>query len=208
MIQPAVAMKMTGAENRGRAIHGCIAWFALSLAFGLACGPVAPGQRYSSKRMADGKQWMTRNLNIRIAGSYCYEDAEMNCRQYGRLYSWESAKQACQLLGSGWRLPTNDEWRQMAKRYGGVREDAIDGGKEAYQALLVGGNSGFNVVLGGNRAEDGRYARLAAHGFYWTASESRAANAWLYNFGKGSRILNRHSDGSKQMAISVRCVRD
>ena len=32
----------------------------------------------------------------------------------------------CQSLGGGWRLPTDDEWRQMAKRYGGVSDDSAD----------------------------------------------------------------------------------
>ena len=44
-------------------------------------------------------------------------------------------------------------------------------GKAAYKALMTGGSSGFNAVFGGGRSEDGQYARLKAHGFYWTASE-------------------------------------
>ena len=71
-----------------------------------------------SKRMADGRLWTTHNLNVETAQSYCYENAEENCRQYGRLYAWESARRGCQSLGEGWRLPTVDEWRQMAKHYG------------------------------------------------------------------------------------------
>jgi len=162
----------------------------------------------SSKRMSDGKQWTTDNLNVNTPLSYCYEDSEQNCRRYGRLYTWEAARQGCQSLGEGWRLPTNDEWRQMAKHYGGVREDSNDTGRAAYETLLIGGSSGFNAVLGGNRSIDGQYSRLEAHGFYWTASETDPASAWLYNFGKGGLSLNRHHDGDKRMAISVRCVRD
>jgi uncharacterized protein (TIGR02145 family) len=158
--------------------------------------------------MADGKQWTTHNLSVKTVPSYCYEDAEMNCLQYGRLYTWESARRACQSLGEGWRLPTNDEWRQMVKHYGGVREDSIDSGKAAYTALLLGGSSGFNALLGGGRSADGQYARLEAHGFYWTASESDPARAWFYNFGHGGLSLNRHNDGEKQRAFSVRCVRE
>ncbi len=96
----------------------------------------------------------------------------------------------------------------MAKGYGGVRDDSDDGGKAAYQALVTGGSSGFNAVFGGGRSEDGQYARLGAHGFYWTASESDAGSAWFYNLGKGGLILNHHSDGEKLRAFAVRCVRD
>src|SRR5262245_10743157 len=180
----------------------CVVTVALSIAFG-----VSAQDQKAIRRMADGKQWMTQNLNVKTAASYCYEDAEQNCRQYGRLYTWGSARRACQSLGDGWRLPTNDEWRQMAKHYGGVRDDSDDGGKAAYKALVIGGGSGFNAVFGGGRSEDGQYARLQAHGFYWTASESGPGSAWFYNFGQ-ARILNRHNDGEKERAFAVRCVRE
>ena len=108
----------------------------------------------SFKRLADGKEWTTANLSVNTSSSYCYDDAEPNCRRYGRLYTWESAQRGCQSLGDGWRVPTDDEWRQMAKHYGGVGNDAPDQGNAAYTALLSGGTSGFNAVLAGNRSID------------------------------------------------------
>jgi uncharacterized protein (TIGR02145 family) len=167
----------------------------------------ASGTNYSSKRMADGKLWTTHNLNLNTKPSYCYEDKELNCRRYGRLYTWKSARRVCQSLGDGWRLPTDEEWRQMAKQYGGVSEDSDDKGKAAYKTLLAGGSSGFNALLSGGRDDGGQYARLDAHGFYWTASESDAASGWFYNFGRGGQALHRQSGGEKQRAFSVRCVR-
>ena len=169
----------------------------------------APGGRSSFKRLPDGKAWTTENLNVAADGSYCYDDAEPNCRKYGRLYTWESAQRACQSLGGGWRLPTDDEWRQLAAHHGGLREESADRGHAAYTALMTGGSSGFNAVLGGNRgSEDAQYARLEAHGLYWSASESGPTSAWFYNFGKGGSSVNRHRNGDKRMAISVRCVRE
>jgi uncharacterized protein (TIGR02145 family) len=94
----------------------------------------------------------------------------------------------------------------MAKRYGGVMDDSPDKGRAAFIALLTGGRSGFNAVFGGNRS-DGQYARLEAHGFYWTASDNDSGNVPFYNFGKNGQALNRQPEGKKQMAISVRCVR-
>ena len=189
-------------------------WFALSMAIVsfsprlAAQNQKASGAKYSPKRMADGKLWMTRNLDMDTASSYCYDDAERKCSQYGRLYTWESAWRACLALGDGWRLPTEEEWRQLAKHYGGVNEDSSDKGKAAYMALLTGGNSGFNAVLGGGRAGDGQYGRLDAHGFYWTASESSGVTAWYYNFGKGSQALYRQTEGEKERAFAARCVRE
>jgi uncharacterized protein (TIGR02145 family) len=190
---------------------------ALSIAFGFV-GSASSTQRspkdqnrsgmIASKRMADGKEWTTANLNVSMSPSYCYEDAELNCRRYGRLYTWESAQRACQSLGDGWRLPTDEEWRQMAKRYGGVIDDSADKGRGAFIALMSGGTSGFNAVLGGNRERDGKYERMEAHGLYWTASENDPGRVSLYNFGKGGQALNRHTQGDKLRAFSARCVRD
>jgi uncharacterized protein (TIGR02145 family) len=189
----------------------------LSIALG-AIGSVAATQRspneqtssgpVASRRMADGKEWTTTNLNVNVQPSYCYDDAEPNCRRYGRLYPWESAQRACRSLGDDWRLPSDDEWRQMAKHYGGVLEDSNDSGEATYKALSIGGNSGFNAALGGSRMPDGPYERLAAHGLYWTASETGPATAWLYNCGQGGQALNRHRGGQKQLGASVRCVRE
>jgi len=158
--------------------------------------------------MADGKEWTTDNLNVNVDRSYCYDDAELNCRRFGRLYTFESARQGCQSLGAGWRLPTNDEWKQLARFHGGLREETDDKGKAAYKALLTGGETGFNALLGGDRSPDGHYERLDAHGFYWTASENDGGGAWFYNFGRGELSLNRHSGGEKLMAASARCVRE
>ena len=125
-----------------------VAAIALSIAFGSA-GGAGSTQRpaedqsasgiISSRRMEDGKEWTTTNLNVDASASYCYDDAEPNCRRYGRMYTWESAQRVCQSLGGGWRLPTDDEWRQMAKRYGGVSNDSGDKGKAAFTALVSGG---------------------------------------------------------------------
>lgn len=193
----------------------------MPLALSLSLGPVyapsarlsaqdqkAAGDTYPSKGMADGKQWTAQNLNVNAAASYCYEDAESNCERYGRLYTWESAGRVCQSSGDGWRLPTDEEWRWMAKQYGGVSEDSEDKGKAAYKALLAGGGSGFNALLGGGRSDEGQYARLEAHGFYWTASESEPASAVFYNFGRGGLAVHRQSGTGKGWALSVRCVKD
>ena len=180
----------------------------VALALSVAVGPVsaacfargsakdqaASAPMYSFKRMPDGKEWTTENLNVDTGGALCYEGAELNCGRYGRLYTWDSAQRGCQSLGDRWRLPTNDEWRQLAKHHGGLREESDDSGKAAYKALLIGGSSGFNALLGGGRiSDDGQYARLEAHGFYWTASESDPASGWFYNFGRGGQALHRQS---------------
>jgi len=147
---------MSAAKHKTSAIRVCAVFLVLSTAFrcfGIwvpqlsAQAQKVPHTGYCSKRMADTKPWMIQNLDVDNIPSCCYQDVETNCHRYGRLYTWESARLACESLGSGWRLPTDDERRRMAKHYGGVSADSDDKGKAAYQALLDGGSSGFDARL-------------------------------------------------------------
>lgn len=202
-------MRILGSRGAGLVMTIALLFVGASCAANSAVrnGAASDASDYA-KRMPDGKQWTTNNLNLDLADSYCYADVALNCRQYGRLYSWQSALLLCQSLGDGWRLPTNDDWHHLANHYGGIRDASPETGRAAYNALLAGGSSGFNALLGGGRAPDGsQYARLDAHGFYWTATETGPLTAWFYNFGKGQLSLGRHDDGEKQRAFSVRCVR-
>jgi uncharacterized protein (TIGR02145 family) len=162
------------------------------------------GNKYPVKVLLDSNLWMTANLNLNIQNSYCYENASENCGKYGRLYVWTAANQGCSSLGESWRLPTDGEWLQLVKLYGGTAEDSK---LEAYKALLYSGTSGFNAVLGGNREPAGTYARKEFHGFYWTATENDSSSAWYYNFGKGSQALFQQEGGEKKRAFSVHCVK-
>src|SRR5262245_53562612 len=103
------------------------------------------GAEPARKRMADGHTWTTVNVSIETPTSHCYDDAPANCEKYGRLYTWADAQAVCPRLGAGWRLPTNDEWRQLATRYGGLLEESTERGQAAFAAMKPGGTSGFDV---------------------------------------------------------------
>jgi uncharacterized protein (TIGR02145 family) len=98
--------------------------------------------------------------------------------------------------GGNWRGPTVESARTRTTR------------EAAYAALLTGGSSSFGALLAGGRSDTGEYARLEAHGFYWTASECDQATAWFYNVGKGGLALHRQRKGEKRRGFSVRCVED
>lgn len=176
----------------------------LAAACATSNAPEAASAVGSARRMADGLQWMTRNLNIAIEDSYCFADDDRNCAKYGRLYTWKAALAACRSLGDPWRLPTEGEWKELALRHGGLFNGPAD---QTPGSLLIGSNAGFDALRGGNRSPAGAYERVEAHGFYWTASETGPGTAWFYNFGRISPHPNRHEDGDKRMAVSVRCVK-
>ena len=166
------------------------------------------GNNYPIKLLADDKLWMTANLNLKMPASYCYEDTEENCKRFGRLYTWQSAKEGCSLLGDGWRLPRKDEWQRLSALNAPNSKDSMETRKKAYDMLLLNGGSLFNAELGGGRDLIGAYARMNAHGFYWTSTETDSLNACFANFAKGSQSLYHQNDGEKNRAFSVRCVKN
>lgn len=185
----------------------------ISILIAVSCNPRATlytatdtdGNSYPIASMPDGKIWLTKNLRVEEEGSYCYDTLKQNCAQYGKLYVWQAANTACRKLGSEWRLPTNEEWRKLVNHFGGIVGEPGDG-TQAFRLLTD--STQFNIRLGGGREPDGSYRRINAHGFYWSATETDSAQAWLYNFAKGPALLNAHPDIDKRRAASVRCVKD
>lgn len=76
---------MSSIHHKFRMVGVFAVFIALSIVSMSFCATL--GTDYPSKRMADGKQWTTSNLNIDSVPSYCYENSEKNCRRYGRLYT-------------------------------------------------------------------------------------------------------------------------
>lgn len=112
----------------------------------------------------------------------------------------------CSELGQGWRLPASDDWKTLAKHYGGAFNDSNDNGKAAYVALTEGGRAQFNALLSGGRDPQGGHRRIEAHCFYWISTEVNDSTAWFANFGKGRPALYLQNDGEKSRALAVRCV--
>jgi len=157
-----------------------------------------------------GLNWMGKNLNHKVDDSWCFDDDPKNCQKYGRLYTWEAAKEACASVG--WRLPTDQEWRDLVEYFAGA--DAVAeldeyGSKVAYEAMIVGGSSGFSAQLGGYRWANGWFRGLGESGVYWSATEYDDRDAWYYGFSGDYGEMDRDYRGAwKSYGHSCRCVKD
>ncbi|MCB9264847.1 MAG: N-acetylmuramoyl-L-alanine amidase [Lewinellaceae bacterium] len=161
---------------------------------------------------AGGPAWLGENLDIEVEDSWCYYSDLVNCERYGRLYSWKAAQKACQQLGGGWRLPSDEDWKALAMHFGGYYDwmEGKDYGdpEQAYQSLLKGGYSDFNARLGGRRVSTGSsFYDLGVSGRYWTSTAMSLENAWYYAFGGGIGKLYRN-ESDKSYGHSCRCLKD
>ena len=75
--------RLTPARSRVAAIALCLALGPAGVASPVHAAQEGhgPGAVVASRRMADGKEWTTVNLNAPASPSYCYGDVEANGRQ-------------------------------------------------------------------------------------------------------------------------------
>jgi uncharacterized protein (TIGR02145 family) len=180
-----------------------------------------------------GQKWMKKNLNVSVTDSWCYgEDGEVyneqeedrmvtissseiqaNCAKYGRLYTWQAAKSACQSIG--WRLPDTADWKRLVEAAGdiataGTKLKSMNGwGWNDYNNVSGNGTDdyGFSALPGGYRYSWGNFYSVGGGGHWWTATESDSEHAYE----RGIGYVTDHvfeSTSNKSAALSVRCVKD
>jgi hypothetical protein len=93
---------------------------------------------------------------------------------------WQNAKDACDALGDGWRLPTKDEWKIIYQNKNEI------GGFDLKQLDPVG----------------------TAYGTYWSSDDDSVDSrdndtAWLQSFNWGGLLTK----GAKNDSFNVRAVR-
>jgi len=162
------------------------------------------GKKY--KTVTIGTQiWMAENLNYEAKGSKCYDNDSSNCQKYGRLYDWNTAKEACP---SGWHLPSKEEWTI----------DGYVGGETAGKKLKSKSgwngdgngtdNYGFSAPPGGYGRSDDSFDSFGIGGYWWSsASELNSDDAYYRSIGYDGDNANWFSN-AKSLLFSVRCVQD
>ena len=175
--------------------------------------------KYNWVKMGD-QIWMAENLAY-DAGSGCwaYDDDDINVVTMGRLYTWETAQDACP---DGWHLPSDIEWEEMAyyvsltmgpyeKVSGGDDWEDLAIHLKSVSGWLNNSNGtddfGFNGQPCGGRSYIDQYFNKGEYGYWWSSTASNSNNAWFrymsyYNYYFLRDFLN------KEYAFSVRCVKD
>jgi uncharacterized protein (TIGR02145 family) len=183
------------------------------------------GQKYKTVKLGN-QTWFAQNLNYETDTSWCYEDNPAMCETYGRLYTWDEALTACP---TGWHLPSDQEWATLINYLdpesdpnaigpeteiaGGMMKTTgtLEEGTGLWLSPNVGAtnSSGFSAEPGGARWEGGTYLVEHMHAIFWTSTEYDASTVWFRIFDYGLQSLYRdHSNVTKPMGLSVRCVMD
>ena len=163
------------------------------------------GKKYKAVRIGN-QIWMAENLDYETQGSYCYEDNELNCQKYGRLYKWSAARTACP---SGWRLPSKADFETLLN-FVGEKSTACKLLKSKF-GWNRGGNGmdafAFSALPAGYMNYNGGFFNEGDGVYFWSSTEDNSINAYLmsllYGFGNANLDYSPKING-----FSVRCLKD
>lgn len=173
------------------------------------------GNSYTVVKLKDGKYWLGTNLKYKVDGSLCYSNNKRLCEEFGRLYTQAAASKACLQLGASWKLPSVEDWKGLARAYGGYYNGHSFGrsdGKRAYRELAKADKYGFWARLGGRRVPQKLFRDLRKIGYYWTSTPERPKQKpgffWSFWF-LDERMYHDDVFGNEENSMySVRCVID
>ena len=177
------------------------------------------------------QRWMAENLRFKLKGTECYNKQEVNCEEYGRLYTWAAAmrlvdyynstsitklkKRVHDVCPAGWHVPTNKEWKKMKYFVGktgksdgvGISLKSKDGWDRELRLPFGSDEFGFNALPAGEKYFIGEFMDKGASAQFWAATEYDAGGAYFWRLTYDSKSFDKVLD-TKDNAVSVRCVED
>jgi len=156
-----------------------------------------------------GTQYWTKENSklITSTGSECYENSAANCTTYGRLYKYAAAINACP---TGWRLPTDADWKTLEMFLGMSQADAdkVDWSRGTTEGtkLKVGGSTGFEAKFGGEANPQNLFGNIGTDGYFWTSTTSDATDAYDREISGG--VMIKRYFVNLQNSYSVRCIKN
>jgi uncharacterized protein (TIGR02145 family) len=189
--------------------------------------------------------WMTRNLDVEVyrngdtipqitdpeewinadEGAWCYyENEEEHGKNFGKLYNWYAVNDPRGLAPEGWRVASDDDWKEL-EIFLGLSEDDVD--DWAYRGLNEGGklkdtksaywnlpNIGatneynFDALPAGYRSDQtGEFKSLYNGCAWWTSSSYTFTGVIGRGLHMNEAGISRFNFG-KYAGFSVRCIKD
>jgi len=159
--------------------------------------------------VTDATEWDSLETGKR---SWYNNDSTTYENPYGNLYNWYAVADNRGLCPNGWHVPTDAEWTTLTSYLGG---ESVAGGKMkstgttywVSQSEGTDNSSGFSVLPGGYRDNDGSFNYIRSFAFCWSATEDGYSDAWFRSLNNSYGDVYRYSFG-KSVGASVRCLRD
>ena len=180
------------------------------------------GQTYKTVEVK-GRVWMAENLNfagndslpIVKQNSICYNDTNITCELFGRLYSREGAmnsdtcgyNHACSLedpvqgaCPDGWHIPSLSEAEDLKSlSYSSLA--SMSGWR------VIGEDSyGLSFLPTGNKRGD-KFSNIGSSAFMWVNTPGAKQRYFVVN-GNDERVLIHQGINDTALYLSIRCVKD
>lgn len=145
-------------------------------------------------------------------GAYIdYDNDPSNGVIYGHLYNWYAVNDSRKLAPEGWHVATDAEWEALVIFLGGPD---VAGGKLKetgdhhwlYPNYGATNESGFKALPGG--VSNTRGWNINVYGYWWSSTEYNATQAWYRYMHYDESNVGRTVNNTKNMGLSVRCVKD
>lgn len=140
--------------------------------------------------------------------AWCYyENEEAMGVKYGKLYNWYAVMDPRGLAPDGWQIPSQKDWDVLVSALG--KENGIQ--LKSEQGWMDGGNgtnaSGFNLLPGGQRGENGMFLFEEMGAYLWTCNEVDKKEAHNKCITDTDSELDNYKL-SQGNGLSVRCVKE
>ncbi|TVQ20406.1 MAG: hypothetical protein EA361_00145, partial [Bacteroidetes bacterium] len=160
-----------------------------------------------------------------------YDDNPDNDPIYGKLYNWYAASDPRGLCPAGWRVPSDDDWQQLAdfadpdywgnsnilgrvlksrrqvnSPLGPPWDTSVHPRWNQHGQRFGTDDYGFAALPGGGKAPGNAFVHLGQQAYFWSYSSLNAEVAWVRTILFSHRGMSR-SGYKKNRGMSVRCVR-
>ena len=174
------------------------------------------------------EEWKKAGENGEPAWCYYDNDPE-NGKKYGKLYNWYAVNDPRGLTPEGWNVPTDDEWDILEEFLGGkdiasYKLKSVEGwddwkDKNGEIQNTNGNNlSGFKVLPGGLRKDNGSFSDLNKKAIFWgieyrynnkdsvypSNTDLQKVNVNFYNSLADFLFFDKYNN--KSSGLSLRCI--
>ena len=163
---------------------------------------------------SDNNAWQNNTT-----GAYAWYNNDIGWKDsYGALYNWHAVNNVNGLCPAGWRVPTHDEYTELANLFGGgdlaggplksIRTDPDPHPRWNQPNAGATDISGFGALPGASRDGSGGWSTSPGmFGYFWTSIEFDDATAYYRVLYFMITVVGT-SHYTKQIGFSVRCIKD